>query len=61
MGMEGRLDEIVVLMLDIGQGNEKLLDVLTPECIRSVYGADSFTLENEYGKFLVPFRARQSV
>jgi len=48
-------------MLDIGQGNEKLLDVLTPECIRSVYGADSFTLENEYGKFLVPFRARQSV
>jgi iron complex transport system ATP-binding protein len=50
-----------VVVLDKGKvaGYGKPLDVLTPECIRSVYGVDSFTLENEYGKFLVPFRARQ--
>jgi len=50
-----------VVVLDKGKvaGYGKPLDVLTTECIRSVYGVDSFTLENEYGKFLVPFRARQ--
>jgi len=54
-------DEVVVLDKGKVAGYGKPLDVLTPECIRSVYGVDSFTLENEYGKFLVPFRARQPV
>jgi ABC-type cobalamin/Fe3+-siderophores transport system ATPase subunit len=36
----------------------KPFDVLTPECIRSVYGVDSFVVENECGTFIVPFRAR---
>jgi len=36
-------------------------DVLTPECIRSVYGVDSFAVENEHGKFIVPFRALPKV
>jgi iron complex transport system ATP-binding protein len=54
-------DAVVVLDKGGVAGYGKPLYVLTPECIRSVYGVDSFTLENEYGKFLVPFRARQPV
>lgn len=32
-------------------------DVLTPECIKSVYGVDSFIVENEHGRFIMPFKA----
>jgi iron complex transport system ATP-binding protein len=51
-------DTVVVLnrgkMIEYG----KPTDVLTPDCIRTVYGVDSFAIENEFGKFIVPFRAR---
>ena len=40
----------------IGYGKPQ--DILTPDCIRSVYSVDSFAIENEFGKFIVPFRAR---
>ena len=42
-----------------GTGNRQ--DILTPDCIRSVYGVDSFVVENDCGRFIVPFRARKSV
>jgi len=50
----------VVVVLNRGKmvGCGKPCDVLTPDCIRSVYGVDSFAIENEFGKFIVPFRAR---
>jgi iron complex transport system ATP-binding protein len=41
-------------------GYGKPQEILTPECINRVYGVDSFVVENEQGKFLVPFRARAS-
>ena len=50
----------IVLVLShgrmVGYGKPDL--VLTPECIRDVYGVDSFLVENEWGKFILPFRAR---
>jgi len=33
--------------------------VLTPDCIRKVYGVDSFVIENEHGKFILPFRGHR--
>jgi iron complex transport system ATP-binding protein len=30
--------------------------VLTPECVRDVYGVDAFVVENEHGKFILPYR-----
>ncbi|MFA4849257.1 MAG: ABC transporter ATP-binding protein [Methanoregula sp.] len=49
-----------VLLLDNGKkiGYGKPADILTPECIRTVYGVDSFIVENENGKFIVPFRVK---
>jgi iron complex transport system ATP-binding protein len=49
-----------VLLLDNGKtiGYGKPADILTPECISNVYGVDSFIVENKYGKFIVPFRAK---
>jgi iron complex transport system ATP-binding protein len=49
-----------VVMLNQGKmvGYGKPPDILTPERINQVYGVDSFIIENEYGKFIVPFRAR---
>ena len=52
-------DAVVVLNRGKMVGNGKPCDVLTPDCIRSVYGVDSFAIENEFGKFIVPFRARE--
>ena len=47
-----------VLVLNEGKmvGYGKPQEILTPECIKKVYGVDSFIVENEYGKFIVPFR-----
>jgi iron complex transport system ATP-binding protein len=53
-------DAVVVLNKGRMAAYGKPCDVLTPECIRSVYGVDSFAVENEYGKFIVPFRARDT-
>ena len=53
-------DVVVVLNRGKMEAYGKPCDVLTPDCIRSVYGVDSFAVENEYGKFIVPFRARDS-
>jgi len=49
-----------VLLLDNGRtaGYGKPSKILTPDCISNVYGVDSFVVENEYGNFIVPFRAR---
>jgi len=49
-----------VLVLNHGKmvGYGKPQDVLTPTCINTVYGVESFIVENEYGKFIVPFRAK---
>ncbi|WAC05782.1 MAG: ABC transporter ATP-binding protein [Methanoregula sp.] len=51
-----------VLLLNNGKkvGYGKPADILTPGCISRVYGVDSFVVENEYGKFIVPFRAKTS-
>jgi len=43
----------------VGYGKPDM--VLTPECIKKVYGVDSFTVENEFGKFIIPVRARAPV
>jgi len=51
-------DVVVVLNRGKMEAYGKPCDVLTPDCIRSVYGVDSFAVENEFGKFIVPFRAR---
>jgi iron complex transport system ATP-binding protein len=54
-----RYADTVLVMSDgktIGYG--KPADILTPGCISTVYGVDSFIVENENGKFIVPFRAR---
>jgi len=47
-----------VLVLDHGRmaGYGGPHAVLTPDCIREVYGVDSFLIENEHGKFILPFR-----
>jgi iron complex transport system ATP-binding protein len=54
-------DAVVVLNRGKMAGYGKPCEVLTPDCIRSVYGVDSFSIENAFGKFLVPFRARPGV
>ncbi len=51
-------DAVVVLNRGKMIGYGKPQDILTPDCIRSVYSVDSFAIENEFGKFIVPFRAR---
>jgi len=53
-------DTVVVLNRGKMEGYGKACDILTPDCIRSVYGVDSFAVENEFGKFIVPFRARSA-
>lgn len=47
-----------VLLLSGGRmaGYGKPDSVLTPERIREVYGVEAVTLENEYGKFILPVR-----
>lgn len=49
----------MVLVLDGGRafGFGKPEDVLTPDCIRDVYGVKSLITENEYGKFIIPVQA----
>jgi iron complex transport system ATP-binding protein len=53
-------DTVVVLNHGRVVGYGKPQDVLTPACINRVYGVESFTVENEFGKFIVPFRANPS-
>ncbi len=53
-------DAVVFLNRGKMAGYGKPQDILTPDCIRSVYGVDSFVVENECGRFIVPFRARKS-
>jgi iron complex transport system ATP-binding protein len=50
-----------VLVLDHGRmaGYGEPHAVLTPDCIRDVYGVDSFVVENEHGKFILPFRGHR--
>lgn len=50
-----------VLVLDHGRmaGYGEPHTVLTPECVRQVYGVDSFLVENEHGKFILPFRGHR--
>jgi iron complex transport system ATP-binding protein len=49
-----------VLVLDQGRvaGYGEPHAVLTPDCIRKVYGVESFVVENEHGKFIVPYRGK---
>ena len=49
-------DAVVVLNRGRMIAYGKPPDILTPDCISSVYGIDSFAIENEYGQFIVPFR-----
>ncbi len=51
-------DSVVVLSGGRMEGYGKPQEILTPSCINTVYGVDSFVVENENGKFLVPFRAK---
>lgn len=51
-------DTVVVLNDGKMAGYGKPQEILTPACISNVYGVDSFVVDNEYGKFLVPFRAK---
>jgi len=53
-------DSVVVLNHGKVVGYGKPQDILTPSCINKVYGVESFTVENEFGKFIVPFRANPS-
>jgi len=53
-------DAVVFLNKGKMAGYGKPQDILTPDCIRSVYGVDSFVVENDCGRFIVPFRARKS-
>jgi iron complex transport system ATP-binding protein len=50
-----------VLVLDQGRvaGYGEPHAVLTPDCIRKVYGVESFVVENEHGKFIVPYRGNE--
>ncbi|MFA5221800.1 MAG: ABC transporter ATP-binding protein [Methanoregula sp.] len=50
-------DAVVLLTRGNMVGYGKPHEILTPECIRSVYGVESVVIENEYGKFLLPLRA----
>ena len=50
-------DAVVLLNRGKMVGYGKPQDILTPDCIRSVYGVESVVVENEYGKFLLPLRA----
>ena len=54
-------DTVVVLAGGKMAGCGKPQDILTPACINAVYGVDSFVVDNEFGKFLVPFRAKPVV
>jgi iron complex transport system ATP-binding protein len=47
-----------VLVLDHGRvaGYGEPHAVLTPACVRDVYGVDAFVVENEHGKFILPYR-----
>ncbi|MCK9632407.1 MAG: ABC transporter ATP-binding protein [Methanoregula sp.] len=51
-------DTVVVLHGGKMAGYGKPQEVLTPTCINKVYGVESFIVENEFGKFIVPFRAK---
>lgn len=53
-------DTVVVLNGGKMAGYGKPHDILTPGCISRVYGVDAFVVDNEFGKFLVPFRAQSS-
>ena len=53
-------DSVVVLNHGKVVGYGKPQDVLIPSCINKVYGVESFVVENEFGKFIVPFRANPS-
>jgi iron complex transport system ATP-binding protein len=53
-------DTVVVLNDGKMAGYGKPQEILTPACISKVYGVDAFVVDNEYGKFLVPFRAKAS-
>jgi iron complex transport system ATP-binding protein len=50
-------DEVLVLSHGRMVGFGKPHEILTPDCIRKVYGVESVVVENEYGKFLLPVRA----
>ncbi|MFA4859757.1 ABC transporter ATP-binding protein [Methanoregula sp.] len=50
-------DEVLVLSKGRMAGFGKPEAVLTPDCIRTVYGVESVVIENEYGKFFLPLRA----
>lgn len=50
-------DTVVVLNHGKVAAHGKPHGVLTPACLRQVYGVESFTIENEFGEFIVPFRA----
>jgi iron complex transport system ATP-binding protein len=47
-----------VLVLDHGRmaGYGEPNEVLTPDCVREVYGVDAFVVENEHGKFILSYR-----
>ena len=53
----------MVLVLNHGKtvGYGKPHDILTPACINKIYGVESFIVENEFGKFIVPFRAKSAL
>jgi iron complex transport system ATP-binding protein len=34
--------------------------MVIPDCIRTVYGIDSFLVGNEFGKFILPFRGHRA-
>jgi iron complex transport system ATP-binding protein len=54
-------DSVVVLNHGKMVGYGKPQAVLTPACINKVYGVESFIIDNEYGKFIVPFRANSAL
>jgi iron complex transport system ATP-binding protein len=54
-------DTVIVLHGGKMAGYGKPQEILTPGCINRVYGVDSFVVENELGKFLVPFRAKAQI
>lgn len=54
-------DTVVVLTQGRMAGYGKPDEILTPPCINAVYGVDSFVVDNEFGKFLVPFRAKPAL
>lgn len=52
-----------VLLMNNGKtaGYGKPADILTPDWISTVYGVDSFIVENDNGKFIVPFRVKTGI